>query len=41
MISKMKFINIVGPKSSFERIVSDYIVDSEICRRSKTQKALL
>lgn len=30
MISKMKFINIVGPKSSFERIVSDYILDSEI-----------
>ncbi|MBE5039433.1 hypothetical protein INF28_03015 [Oscillospiraceae bacterium DSM 107454] len=30
MISKMKFINLVGPRSEFERIVSDYIIDSSI-----------
>lgn len=30
MISKMKFINIVGPKSAYERIISKYVMDSEI-----------
>ena len=30
MISKMKFINIIGPDTAFERIVSEYIMDSSI-----------
>lgn len=30
MISKMKFVNIVGPKASYERIVSEYILDCPI-----------
>ncbi len=30
MISKMKFISLVGPRSEFDRIVSDYILDSAI-----------
>lgn len=30
MISKMKFINIVGELSEFERIVSDYVMEYEI-----------
>lgn len=30
MISKMKFINLVGPRSEFDRIVSDYVMDSAI-----------
>lgn len=30
MISKMKFINIIGPENEFERIVSDYIMSSSI-----------
>lgn len=30
MISKMKFINIIGPNNDFERIVSKYVMGSEI-----------
>lgn len=30
MISKMKFINIIGPSSEFERIASEYVMDSAI-----------
>ncbi len=30
MISKMKFINIIGPESEFEKIVSEYVMDSSI-----------
>lgn len=30
MISKMKFINIIGPRSEFDRIISDSIMDSAI-----------
>lgn len=30
MISKMKFVNIVGPKASYERIISEYVLDSPI-----------
>lgn len=30
MISKMKFINIIGPENEFERIVSEYIMGSSI-----------
>lgn len=30
MISKMKFINIIGPDSAFERIVSQYVMGSAI-----------
>ena len=30
MISKMKFISLVGPRSEFDRIASDYVLDSAI-----------
>lgn len=30
MISKMKFINLVGPRTDFDRIVSEYVMDSAI-----------
>ena len=30
MISKMKFINIIGPRSEFDRIISDCIMDTAI-----------
>lgn len=30
MISKMKFINIIGPDNAFERIASEYVMDSSI-----------
>ena len=30
MISRMKFINIIAPKSAFERVVSEYVMESEI-----------
>lgn len=30
MISKMKFINIIAPKSAFERVISEYVMESEI-----------
>lgn len=30
MISKMKFINIIAPSTAFERVVSEYVMDSKI-----------